>query len=75
MASAFPGVHATAALLDGEQDTQSIVVRSPLRRGNAIVGDLLGAVALVLCVPFVLLAIGSPIVLFVRLLLWLGGLL
>lgn len=36
---------------------------------------LLGAIAIVLCMPFVILAIGMPIVLSVRLLLWLGRLL
>ena len=40
-----------------------------------LVGEVLAAVALVLCIPFVILAIGIPIALFVRLLLWLGGLL
>jgi len=33
----------------------------------------MGAVAVVLCVPFVILAVGTPIVLCVRLLLWVGG--
>jgi hypothetical protein len=52
-----------------------LVVRAPLGRAAALVGDLVGAVALVLCFPFVILAIGTPIVLCVRLLLWAGGLL
>jgi hypothetical protein len=47
----------------------------PLRRAAVLVGDLKGAVAVVICVPFVILAIGTPIALCVRLLLWLGGLL
>ena len=46
-----------------------------LGRAARVVGDLLGAVAIVLCVPFVILAIGIPIALGVRLLLWVGGLL
>ena len=45
----------------------------PLRRAAVLVGDLMGAVAVVLCVPFVILAIGTPIALCVRLLLWVGG--
>ena len=45
------------------------------RRAAAVVGDLLGAVAVALCIPFVILAIGIPIVLCVRLVLWVGGLL
>jgi hypothetical protein len=52
-----------------------LVVPGPLRRAAVVVGDLLAAVAVVLCVPFVILAIGTPIALCVRLLLWIGGLL
>ena len=51
------------------------VVRRPLRRAAVLGGDLLGAAAIVLCIPFVILAIGMPIALCVRLLLWIGGLL
>jgi hypothetical protein len=46
-----------------------------LSRAAGVVGDLLGAVAIVLCIPFVILAIGIPLALGVRLLLWVGGLL
>jgi hypothetical protein len=52
-----------------------LVVPGAFRRTAVVVGDLLGAVALVLCIPFVILAIGIPIALCVRLLLWIGGLL
>lgn len=48
-------------------------VSGPLRRAAVVVGDLLAAVALVLCIPFVILAIGTPIAVCVRLLLWIGG--
>lgn len=44
-----------------------------LRRAAAGVGELLAAVGIVLCIPFVILAIGTPIALLVRLLLWIGG--
>jgi hypothetical protein len=44
-------------------------------RAASMIGDLLGAVGLVLCVPFVILAIGMPIALGLRLLLWLAGML
>ncbi len=44
-----------------------------LRRAAAVVGELLAVVGIVLCVPFVILAIGMPIALCVRLLLWIGG--
>ena len=48
-------------------------VRGPLRRAAPIVGNLLAAVGIVLCVPFVIMAIGIPIALAVRFLLFLVG--
>ena len=54
---------------------QALVVPGPLWRAAVIAGDLLGAVVIVLCIPFVILAIGTPIALCLRLLLWIGGLL
>jgi hypothetical protein len=39
------------------------------------VGDLFAAVGIVFCIPFVILAIGIPIVLGVRFLLWIAGML
>ena len=53
----------------------ALTVPGPLRRAAVVVGNLLGAVAIVLCIPLVILAIGIPIVLCVRLLLWIGALL
>ena len=50
-------------------------VPGSLRRAAVVVGDVLGVVAIVLCIPFVILAIGIPIALCVRLLLWIGRLL
>jgi hypothetical protein len=35
-----------------------------------VIGDVLSAVGIVLCVPFVILAIGIPIALCLRFLLW-----
>jgi hypothetical protein len=52
-----------------------LVVPGLFRRAAAVAGDLVGVVALVLCIPFVILAIGIPIALCLRLLLWIGGLL
>jgi hypothetical protein len=42
------------------------------RRAAAVVGDLLWLLAIVLCIPFVILAIGTPIALLARLLSWIG---
>ena len=52
-----------------------LVVPNRLSRTAVVVGELLTAVAIVLCIPFVILAIGIPIALCMRLLLWIGGLL
>lgn len=64
-----------AALATTFNHARPFVVPGPFRRAAVVVGDLLGAVGIVLCIPFVILAIGIPIVLCVRLLLWIGGLL
>ena len=45
------------------------------RRTAVVVGDLFAGAAIVLCIPVVILAIGIPIALGLRLLLWIGGLL
>ena len=50
-----------------------LIVPGRLWRATALGGDLLGAMALVLSIPFVILAIGIPIALCVRLLLWIVG--
>lgn len=47
----------------------------PLRRAAVIFGDVFGAMGIVLCIPLLILGIGIPIALCVRLLLWIGGLL
>jgi hypothetical protein len=51
------------------------VVHGALHRAGVMMGDLFGVVGLVLCVPFVILAIGIPIALGLRFLLWLVGML
>jgi hypothetical protein len=38
-----------------------------------VAGDFLAAVGIVLCIPVVILAIGTPIALCVRFLLWIAG--
>ena len=52
-----------------------LIVPGLLRRAAPVIGDLLGAVGIVLCIPFAILAIGIPIALCVRLLLWITGML
>ena len=46
-----------------------------LRRGALVTADLLRAMGIVLCIPFIILAIGMPIALCVRFLLWITGML
>lgn len=55
--------------------TPATVGPSRTRRAAQILGDLAAAIGAVLVLPFVLLAIGTPIVLFVRLVLWATGML
>ena len=64
-----------AALATTFDEARPPVVRGPLRRAAVVVGDLLGAAAIVLFIPLVILAVGTPIALCLRLLLWIGGLL
>jgi anti-sigma-K factor RskA len=64
-----------AALATTFTQARAPVVSGPFWRAAVVVGDLVGAVAIVLCIPFVILAIGIPMALCVRLLLWIGGLL
>ena len=49
-----------------------IAVPGPFQRAGELAGDLLTMAGIVLCIPFVILAIGTPIALCVRLLLWIG---
>lgn len=53
---------------------QPLLVPGPFRRAAIVVGDLLGVTAIVLCIPFVVLAVATPVVLSVGLLMWLTGL-
>jgi hypothetical protein len=46
-----------------------------LTRAGGVIGEFLVLVGLVCCIPFVILGIGIPIALVVRLLLWVGGML
>jgi hypothetical protein len=80
MAHSSSRPYPTAVLLDDEFPTplnqaRSLVVPGPLRRAAEVIGELFAAVGIILCIPFVILAIGIPIALCVRLLLWIGGLL
>jgi hypothetical protein len=64
-----------AGLATPFSQARPLVVPGRLWRAAVVVGDLLAAMAIVLCIPFVILAIGIPIALCVRLLLWIAGLL
>jgi len=64
-----------AALATTLNPARPLVGPGRLRRAAVVIGDLCAAVGIVLCIPLVILAIGIPIALCVRLLLWIGGLL
>lgn len=63
----------SAALASAVDAPRRLIVRGRLWRATDVVGELLGAVAIVLCFPFVILALGIPIALCVRLLMWVGA--
>ena len=52
---------------------QALPTPGPLRRAAMAIGDVVGAMGVVLLVPFVILAIGMPVVLALRALLWVLG--
>jgi hypothetical protein len=62
-----------AALRTTFNEARPLGVPGRRRRAGVVVRDLLTAVAIALCIPFLILAIGTPIALCVRLLLWIGG--
>jgi hypothetical protein len=64
-----------SALATTFNQARPLVVPGPRRRAAVVIGDLFAAMGIVLCIPFVIVAIGMPIALCVRLLLWIGGLL
>ena len=63
-----------AALATTFSQPRALVVGGPFRTAVVVAGDVLGAVAIALCLPLAVLAIGIPIALGVRLLLWILGL-
>lgn len=69
---ATPTGAAAAATFD---HAPPLAVPGLFRRAAGVVGDLLGAAGILLCIPLAILAIGTPIVLGVRLLSWMAALL
>jgi hypothetical protein len=58
-----------------DRPTRPLAMPGPFRRAAIVVGDLLWLAVIALCIPFVIMAIGTPIALFLRFLLWLVGML
>jgi len=52
-----------------------LIVDGLLSRAASTLGDVLMSAAIVVCIPFVILAVGIPIALCLRLLLWIAGML
>lgn len=69
------GTLTRAALATTFDRASPLVVPGLVRRVAMVIGDVLSAVAIVLCIPFVILAIGIPIALCVRFLLWIVAML
>jgi hypothetical protein len=53
--------------------TPRLMVPGRFRRAVEIAGDLLGLIGIAFCIPAVIVAIGLPIALGIRLLLWIVG--
>jgi uncharacterized membrane protein len=64
-----------AAFATSVDHARPLGVPGPLRRAALVIGELLAAVGVVLCIPVAILAIGIPVALFVRFLLWIVGML
>ena len=62
-----------AALATTGNEAGPLIISGRLWRATVVVGDGLLTAAIVLCIPFVILAIGLPIALGVRLLLRIVG--
>ena len=76
MVNSLSRPHTAAAELATTFDYASpLVIPGLVRRAATVSGDVLSAVAIVLCIPFVILAIGIPLALCVRFLLWIVGML
>jgi hypothetical protein len=75
MTPSFTPALNSSALATPLDEATAVAVPGAFRRAASVVGEVLGGIGLVLCVPFVLLAIGTPFVLCVRLVLWVSGLL
>lgn len=69
------GALTRAGLATTFDDARSLVVPGPLRRAATVIGDLFAVLVIALCIPVVILAIGTPIALCVRFLLWVVGML
>ena len=72
--SAAAGPLVGAGLVVRPSLPRALATPGPLRRTAMVVGDMVKAMGVVLLVPVVILAIGLPIVLALRVLLWIVGL-
>jgi hypothetical protein len=65
----------TTALATMFNQARPLAVPGPLRRVTVVIGDLFAAAGIALCIPFIILAVGIPIALCLRLVLWIARLL
>ena len=71
----LPTTLARAPSATAVDHVRPLIVPGFLWRAAMVIGDLLSAMGVVLCIPFVILAIGIPIALCVRFVLWIVGML
>jgi hypothetical protein len=63
----------TAPFVTAVDHARPFMVPGLLWRSAMAIGDFLAAIGIVLCIPVVILVIGTPLALGVRLLLWIAG--
>ena len=73
LATTSPRLPLTGAALVTLNRAPLLKIPGLFGRATGFVAQLLVLVAIVWCIPFVILAVGLPVVLGVRLLLWVGG--
>ena len=63
----------TAPFVTAVDHARPFMVPGFLWRAAIAIGDILMALGIVFCIPVVILAVGTPLALCVRLLLWIAG--
>ena len=70
-----PPLPATLTLATAVERATPVIVPGFFGRAAVVASDILTAAGVVLCIPFVILAVGIPVALSMRFLLWIAGML